>query len=55
MEQRVLTMKEAAEYLKTTRQTILKMINAGKIKSNKVGRGYRFLQEDLDKYIRGET
>jgi excisionase family DNA binding protein len=55
MEQnRVLTMQEAAEYLKTTRQTIFKMIKSGKLRGNKIGRGYRFLQEDLDKLIRGE-
>jgi excisionase family DNA binding protein len=56
MEQkRVFTMQEAAEYLKTTRQTIFKMIKTGKLRGNKIGRGYRFLQEDLDKLIRGET
>jgi excisionase family DNA binding protein len=54
-QQRVLTMQEAAEHLKTTRQTIFKMIKTGKLRGNKIGRGYRFLQEDLDKLIRGET
>ncbi len=55
MEQRVLTMREATEYLKTSRQTLLKMIHDKKLKANKIGRGYRFLQEELDKYLRCET
>lgn len=55
MEQRVLTMREATEYLKTSRQTLLKMIHGKKLKANKIGRGYRFLQDELDKYLRGET
>lgn len=37
------------------RVTIFKMIKEGKLKANKVRREYRFLQEELDKYLRGET
>lgn len=55
MDQKVLTMKEATEYLKTSRQTLLKMIKEGKLKANKIGRSYRFLIEELDKYLRGEA
>jgi len=54
-EQKVLTTSEAMEYLRTTRVTIFKMIKEGKLKANKVGRGYRFIKEDLDKFIRGES
>ena len=50
----VLTTKEATRYLKTTKQTLLQMVHDGKVKANKVGKGYRFLQEELDKYLRGE-
>lgn len=52
---KVLTTKEATQYLRTTKQTLLQMVHAGKIKANKVGKGYRFLQEELDKYLRCET
>jgi len=52
---KVLNTTEAMEYLRTTRVTILKMVHDGKLKANKVGREYRFLQEELDKYLRGET
>ncbi|MEW6382121.1 MAG: helix-turn-helix domain-containing protein [bacterium] len=53
--QKVLTTTEAMEYLRTTRVTILKMVHEGRLKANKVGREYRFLQEELDKYLRGEN
>ncbi len=49
---RVLTTREAMEYLKTSRPTLIKMVKAGKLKANKIGREYRFLQEELDKYLR---
>lgn len=54
VEQKVLTTTEAMQYLRTTRVTILKMVKEGRLKANKVGREYRFLQEELDKYLRGE-
>ncbi len=50
----VLTTPEATEYLRTTRQTLIKLVKEGKVKGNKVGRNYRFLKADLDKFIRGE-
>lgn len=49
---RVLTTQEVMDYLKTTRHTILKMVREGKLKANKIGREYRFLQEELDNYLR---
>ncbi len=54
-DQKVLNTLEAMKYLRTTRVTLLKMIKDGKLKANKVGREYRFLQEELDKYLRGEV
>ena len=48
----VFTTKEAVEYLKTTKTTILKMIKDGRLKANKVGRGYRFLKSEIDNYLR---
>jgi len=50
--EKIMTTDEAANYLKTTKKTFLKMVHEGKIIGNKVGRGYRFLREDLDNYIR---
>jgi len=51
----VMTTNEAIKYLKTTKKTFLKMVHEGKIKGNKLGRSYRFLSEDLDRFVRGET
>jgi len=55
MMREVLTSKEAMEYLRITQTTLLKLVREGGLKGNKVGRNYRFLKEDLDRYIRGET
>lgn len=51
----VLTSKEAMEYLRITQTTLLKLVKEGRLKGNKVGRNYRFLKDDLNKFIRGET
>jgi len=51
----VMTTNEAIEYLKTTKKTFLKLVHEGKIKGNKLGRSYRLLRDDLDRFIRGET
>jgi excisionase family DNA binding protein len=50
----VLTTNEAIEYLKTSKTTFLKLVHDGKIRGNKLGRSYRFLRNDLDRFVRGE-
>ncbi len=47
----ILTTREAVKYLRTTKQTLLTMVHQGRIKGNKIGRGYRFLKKDLLEYI----
>jgi len=49
----VLTSNEAIQYLKTTKKTLFKMVQEGKIRANKLGRDYRFLKDELDKFLRG--
>lgn len=51
----VLTTKEATEYLRLTKPTLLKLIHKGKIRDSKAGRQYRFLKSELDKFLRGKT
>ena len=51
----LLTMPEAIELLKTTRPTFYRWVRAGRIKARKVGRQWRFQQEDLDRFIRGDA
>ena len=45
---------EACLYLKISRPTYLKYITNGKIKAQKIGRGWKVFKEELDRFIRGE-
>jgi len=51
----VLTTDEAIEYLKISRPTFLKYIRVGRIRATKVGKGYRILQSELYRFLKGET
>ena len=48
---KLLTVKEAAEYLKVTGTTIHNLKNSGKIKFRKIGGSIRFTYEDLNVYF----
>ena len=50
----VLTTDEAIEYLKISKPTFLKYIRLGKIKAIKAGKGWRVLQSELYRFLRGE-
>jgi excisionase family DNA binding protein len=50
----VLTTEEAIEYLKISRPTFLKYIHLGKIKAVKAGKGWRILQSELFRFLKGE-
>jgi excisionase family DNA binding protein len=45
---------EACEYLKISRPTYLKYITSGKFKAQKIGRGWRVLKTELDRFVRGD-
>ena len=51
----VLTTDEAIEYLKISKPTFLKYIRLGRIKAIKAGKGWRILQSELNRFLRGET
>ena len=51
MDDRVLTLKEAAEYLRISRPTMYKMIKGKKIRAKKLGNGYRILLSEIRKYL----
>ena len=53
-QENVYTTKEACEYLKISRPTYLKYIAEGRLKAIKVGRGWRTLKTELDRFLRGE-
>jgi excisionase family DNA binding protein len=50
----VLTTDEAIEYLKISKPTFLKYIRLGKIKAIKAGKGWRILQSELYRFLKGE-
>ena len=51
----VLTTEEAIAYLKISKPTFLKYIRLGRIKAIKAGKGWRVLQSELYRFLRGET
>lgn len=51
MMEELLTVKEVARYLKTTRQQVRKMIQNGELAAVKVGREYRVTLEALSDFL----
>jgi len=50
----VLKTDEAIKYLKISKPTFLKYIRLGKIKAIKAGNGWRVLQSELYRFLKGE-
>ncbi len=50
----ILTTDEAIEYLRISRPTFLKYIHGGKIRAIKAGKGWRILQSELYRFLKGE-
>jgi len=50
----VLTTDEAIEYLKISKPTFLKYIRLRRIKAIKAGKGWRILQSELYRFLKGE-
>ena len=50
----ILNTPEACLYLDISRPTYLKYISTGKIKAQKIGRGWRVIKDELDRFIRGD-
>lgn len=50
----MLTTDEAIEYLKISKPTFLKYIRLGRIKAIKAGKGWRILQSELYRFLKGE-
>ena len=47
----ILTTKEVAELLKVNKRTALKLISNGEIRGKKVGRGYRVLKKEIERFM----
>ena len=48
-----LTTDEAIEYLRISKPTILKLIHQGAIKATRVGKGWRILESELTRFLKG--
>ena len=51
----ILTIKEVAEYLKVNDRTVYRLAGAKKIPAFKVGGTWRFVQSDIDQWIKNQT
>lgn len=51
----ILSLKETAEYLRVTTQTVYNMIKKGRIKTCKVGREWRFFRSDIMAYLESSS
>jgi excisionase family DNA binding protein len=51
----VLTTLEACHYLRISRPTYLKYLYGGKIRGAKVGKGWKVLKSELDRFLKGEN
>jgi excisionase family DNA binding protein len=50
----VLTTEEAIEYLKISKPTFLKYIRLGRIRAIKAGKGWRVLESELIRFLKGD-
>lgn len=44
---------EACRYLCISRPTLIRLITGGKIRAQKIGRGWRILRAEIDRFLRG--
>jgi excisionase family DNA binding protein len=50
----VLTTEEAIGYLKISKPTFLKYIRLGRIRAIKAGKGWRVLESELIRFVKGD-
>lgn len=51
MELKIYTMQEACDLLKITRMSMYRYMRAGKLKGSKIGRDWRFTEEQLKDFL----
>ena len=52
-EARLLTVNEVSDLMRVSRMTVYRLIKGGELPSLRVGRGYRFREEDVHTYLMG--
>jgi len=50
-EEALLTVKEAAEFLRASQSTVYRMIKRGDLKAHKVGKKWLFYKKDLKEFV----
>lgn len=50
----VLTLREAADFIRTSNKTLYKLVREKEIPFRKVRREYRFLRSELEAWLKGE-
>jgi excisionase family DNA binding protein len=50
----IFSTQEACGYLRVSRPTFLKYIKSGKIRAQRIGRGWKVVKSELDRFIRGD-
>jgi excisionase family DNA binding protein len=51
---RYVTVAEVADQLRVSNMTVYRLVQAGHLPAVRVGRSYRLLEEDVDKYLAGQ-
>ena len=51
---RILTVEQAAEKLQLTPKTLRKLLKEGKMPGRKVGRAWRVVETDIERWVGGE-
>ncbi len=54
LEDAVMTTQEACHYLRISRPTYLKHLYTGKIRGVKIGKGWKVLKSELDRFLKGD-
>lgn len=50
----VMTLTEAAAFLRLDRKTVVKLATEGKLPGRRIGRDWRFLRVDLERFVHGD-
>ena len=51
-DEKIMTMTEVQDYLRITKPTMVKILKEGKLKGKKVGRQWRILRSEVDRYLK---
>ena len=51
-DEKIMTMTEVQNYLRITKPTMVKILKEGKLKGKKVGKQWRILKSEVDRYLK---